>query len=119
MSKPIDPSGSAGSTGSAGHTQVDASALSAGVSELGTLIGQCETATDGTAQSLMGMQGAVGHPGLASSLGSANESAVEVMLAVGKVLAYIGEGLSQSAQQYGDTESKNVTALKSVHGTTA
>jgi hypothetical protein len=102
-----------------GHTSVDASALATGAGELGTLVGQCETAVDGTAQTLMGMQGAVGHPGLASALGSANESAVQVMLAVGKVLAYIGEGLNQSAQQYADTEAKNVTALKSVHGTTA
>jgi hypothetical protein len=108
MTKPADPTG---------HTQVDASALAAGAGELGTLIGQCETATEGTAQLLLGMQGAVGHPGLAAALGSANESAVQVMLAVGKVLGYIGEGLNQSAQQYADTESANVTALKSVHGT--
>jgi hypothetical protein len=110
MTNPTDPNG---------HTQVDASALTDGAGELGTLIGQCETATDGTAQTLIGMQGTVGHPGLASALGSANESAVQVMLAVGKVLAYIGEGLNQSAQQYADTESKNVTVLKSVHGTIA
>lgn len=110
MGKPTD------GTGSAGHTQVDAGVLAAGAGELGTLIGQCETATDGTALALVGMQGAVGHPGLASALGAANESAVEVMLAVGKLLAYIGEGLNQSAQEYKDTESKNVAALKSVRG---
>lgn len=102
-----------------GHTSVDAGALTTGAGELGTLVGQCETAIDGTAQALMGMQGAVGHPGLASALGSANESAVQVMLAVGKVLAYIGEGLDQSAQQYADTEAKNIAVLRTVHGTTA
>ena len=110
MTKPTAPGG---------HTSVDAGALTTGAGELGTLIGQCETAVEGTAQTLMGMQGAVGHPGLAGALGSANESAVQVMLAVGKALAYIGEGLNQSGQQYADTESTNVTVLKSVHGTIA
>lgn len=101
----------------AGQATVDPGVLATGASEMGALIGQCEAATDGTAQTFLGMQAAVGHPGLAGSLGSANETAVQVMLAVGKLLAYVGEGLGQSAQEYSDTESTNVAVMKSVHAT--
>ncbi|QMU72478.1 hypothetical protein [Streptacidiphilus sp. P02-A3a] len=103
----------------AGQTVVDPGVLAAGVGEMGALVGQCEGATNGAAQALVGMQAAVGHPGLAGSLNSANETAVQVMLAVGKLLAYVGEGLGQSAQQYSDTESANVAVMKSVHATIA
>ena len=99
------------------HIQVHPGELATGAGELGTLVGHCETATEGLASTLMELQNAAGHPGLAAALGGANESATQTMLSVGKVLAFIGEGLSSSAKEYAATEAANTKKLNSIHRT--
>jgi hypothetical protein len=95
---------------------VNAGELSAGVNQVASLFGDCETATSGMVETLGGMTSAAGHPGLTSALTSFTESSAKALLATGKVLTFIAAGLKQSAAEYQKTESGNASNITAAGG---
>lgn len=92
---------------------VSPSELSAGVGEVAALFGDCERATAGVAETLSGMTGAAGHPGLVNALTGFTEVSTKAMLSTGQALTFIAAGLGKTASQYSKTESDNAHRFSS------
>jgi hypothetical protein len=95
--------------------RVNPKELSAGVSKVAALFGDCETATVGVEEALMGMTSSAAHPGLASALTSLGETSTKALANTGQVLTYIAKGLNQNASEYSKTESANEPFRVTVH----
>jgi hypothetical protein len=81
------------------------------VNKVAALFGDCETATAGVEETLMGMTSAAGHPGLVAALSAFGESSTRALVGTGRVLTFIAAGLKQNATDYGKTESTNAHNL--------
>jgi uncharacterized membrane protein YfcA len=85
--------------------------LSAGVGKVAALFGDCEKATAGVAETLSGMTGVAGHPGLVSALTTVTEASTKALVSTGQALTFIAAGLNKTADQYSKTESGNTDRL--------
>jgi hypothetical protein len=92
---------------------VNPAELSAGVGKVAALFGDCETATVGVEEVLMGMTSSAGHPGLVSALTAFGESSTKALANTGQVLTYIAQGLKQNASEYSKTEAANAHNITS------
>jgi hypothetical protein len=82
------------------------------VGKVAALFGDCEKATAGVAETLSGMTGSAGHPGLVNALTGFTETSAKALISTGQVLTFVGAGLSKTAGEYSKTESDNTKHIK-------
>jgi hypothetical protein len=95
---------------------VKAAALASGSEEVQTLQDRCVSLGSSATETMAGMAGAAGSAALVSALNGVAETALKTFLTAGAAYQHVGQGLTQSAQNYTAAENSNIENAEGVAG---